>query len=237
MSNEVYQPLSASMFSLHKQFYEEEFKRILQFCHCAYKRLLDDGIKIVDNENEIRDTIFSRYLGNQRFLDSIGSETYLFDKEVAEGDGRVDIRVMSVGKEFRSRDAYYLIECKRLNNCQQESVYGLNAKYVANGIYRFVSTFYSCRLRCNGMFGFVVSNMNIKENVKKINSLLGKEIKNDKGDLVMVPSNGFLHHLSNAIPGFSHVYRSTHITTYKSKIVLYHLMFDVSRNIEPVSTM
>ena len=232
MGNEVHFPLNAREFLWNKQFYDEEFKYILNICYCAYKRLLADGIKIVDNENKIRDVIFSRYLGNQNFLDSMGCENYLFDKEVPEGDGRIDIRVMPVGKGFRGRDAYYIIECKRLNNIQPESVYGLNAKYVANGIYRFESNYYSCRLSCNGMFGFVVSKMNIKKNVKSINSLLGRAITNDKGDSVVVSSSGVLCHLRNVIPGFPHVYRSKHVTFDRSKIVLYHLMLDVSKIVQ-----
>ena len=235
MDNEVHLPLNAKGFSWNRQFYEEEFKGILYICYCAYKCLLDDRIKLVDDENTIRDEIFSRYLGNQSFLDSMRCEDYLFDKEVPEYDGRIDIRVMPVGKGFRGRDAYYIIECKRLNNSQRESAHGLNAKYVANGIYRFVSNYYSCRLSCNGMFGFVVSKMNIEKNIKSINSLLGKVITNDKGDSVVVPSSGVLRRLRNVMPGFSQVYRSKHITADGSKIVLYHLMFDVSKNIVPES--
>lgn len=231
MDNEVHFLLNAREFLWNKQFYDEEFKYILNICYCAYKRLLVDGIKIVDNENKIRDVIFSRYLGNQNFLDSMGCGNYLFDKEIPEGEGRIDIRVMPVGNEFRGRGAYYIIECKRLNNSQKKSVYGLNAKYVANGIYRFVSNFYSCRLGCNGMFGFIVSPMDIGKNVKCINGLLGKAIKDDKGYDVVVSSTEVLRRQRNAIPNFSHVYKSKHLATDKSQIILYHLMLDVSKNV------
>ena len=63
---------------------------------------------------------------------------FYFDKEVPEQDGRADIKVLTRNC-FEDDDAYYIIECKRLDNINTTGIAGLNAEYIKNGICRFVT--------------------------------------------------------------------------------------------------
>ena len=51
-------------------------------------------------------------------------------------NGRIDIRIIAKN-DFEIDDAYYTIECKRLDNQNLLGETGLNAKYVKEGIKRF----------------------------------------------------------------------------------------------------
>jgi hypothetical protein len=125
--------------------------------------------------------------------------------------------------------AYYIIECKRLDNQNLTGITGLNAEYTKNGICRFVTEYYTSFFGINGMIGFVVENFDIDKNIVHINSFLNQDLTNAKGENV------------NAMPvqeitpieisaDFNYSFKSTHKTTVQNEIVLYHLMFDFSRN-------
>ena len=226
---------TVSNFKFSGDFYRGEFVRVMAGCYRAYRCLMSDGIKMGNDENEIRDTILYRYLRDQGFLDANKLDSFLFDKEVDEYGGRADIRVMPIKDNYRGVNSYYIIECKRIDQKRQSSVYGLNAKYIANGIYRFVSEYYSCRCHCNGMLGFVVSCIDIDKNIGFINGLIGKRLKDDKGVMIKVHREGRLRVRKDCIPQFPYVYISEHVTVSGKKITLYHLMFDLSKNIKQKS--
>lgn len=90
---------------------------------------------------------------------------------IPENTGRIDIRVMPVNP-FISDDAYYILECKRLDAKRQTGTSGLNAEYISEGICRFVSEKYSSYYKVNGMIGFVIEPMDLQDNVASINTLL-----------------------------------------------------------------
>ena len=223
---------TASNFKFNNDFYRGEFARVMVGCYRAYRCLISDEIKMANDENEIRDVILHRYLRDQGFLDANKLDSFLFDKEVDENGGRADIRVMPIKDNYRGVNSYYLIECKRIDRNRQSSTHGLNAKYIANGIYRFVSEYYSCRCRCNGMLGFVVSCIDIDKNIGFINSLMGRRLKDDKGLMIKVSRKGRLYGKKEFIPHFPYTYISEHVTVSGKKITLYHLMFDLSKNIK-----
>jgi hypothetical protein len=100
---------------------------------------------------------------------------------------------------------------------------GLNAKYIENGIQRFVLKTYSSHYQTNGMIGFVVQGLDIRKNTKAINSLLASEYKH-------ITTTQVLTHKIIA-PGFEFSYYSTH-NTATDELTIYHLMFDFSKNIK-----
>ncbi len=218
-------PLNTSAFPGSTDFYIAEFEIILTKIVCCYKILLSDKVRVTNNENLIRDKLLINYLKNNEIRNKIQLTKYLFDKEVPEDNtkGRTDIKVQTINT-FLDTSAYYIIECKRLNNQNLEGTTGLNAEYIKKGIMRFVSGQYSTNNNLNGMIGFVVEQMDIGANIMNINNLL-------KNNFTGANTENFLTPLC-FIKDFEYQYYSTHKDTKGKKIKLYHLMFDFSKNIE-----
>jgi len=154
--------------------FNAKFEQILAGIVIVYSCIIDTKTKVpLNDENAIRDIFLSKeYLKGEKFRAKYPPlANYHFDKETVENGGRADIRVLQV-KPYKDDDAYYVIECKRLNNINQNGKTGLNGEYISNGIARFVSEKYQFYENTAGMVGFVVSKMNIHENVKCINQLL-----------------------------------------------------------------
>ncbi|MEG0900179.1 MAG: hypothetical protein RSF40_10785 [Oscillospiraceae bacterium] len=85
---------------------------------------------------------------------------------------RTDIKILLQPDSFQRRDAYFNIECKRLDGHKD-----LNDKYIDNGVKRFISSKYSSYYGKNFMIGFVVKNIKIDDNTAKI-----EELKNSSED-------------------------------------------------------
>jgi hypothetical protein len=159
---EEFESLDASLYTEAPNEYELEFKNLLLNIYSCYLLIIADKKKIPNNENKIRD-ILLEYLKNEKIRqESCLIEGYRFDKEVDEGKGRVDIKIVSIN-DFENFEAYFIIECKRLNGNKL-----LNDKYVSEGINRFTSKKYSSYYGINGMIGFVVKKIDIDANIKKI---------------------------------------------------------------------
>lgn len=80
------------------------------------------------------------------------------------------------------------------------------------------------------MFGFVVSSMNISANVSNINAILDKDYINDKGSPAKAHVIQYLSEFT-LVEDFHFAYISKHKTKSGKEIILYHLMFDFSKNI------
>ncbi len=206
--------------------YEKEFENILTGITTCYKMMIKDTVKVPNDENRIRDILRKDYLNNRQIRDSIGlTDNYIFDREVPEENdlGRVDIKI-STHNTFKNPEAFYIIECKRLDNQNLTGVSGLNAEYIKNGIKRFVERKYSAYYRINGMIGFVVEEMDISTNITCINNLLKKKFSEANTETVLTALN--------FINDFKYQYFSIHKDLKDKKIKLYHLMFDFSANIK-----
>ena len=221
----------ATTFVGAKRYYNKGVESILRGCVYAYESLKKDGVVCVNDENAIRDVLVRRYLKNRAFKRRFKLGRFLFDPESVEANGRPDIRVFSPRGMFLDDEQYYLIECKRLDNQRMRSVSGLNAKYIANGVFRFVSGCYPCKFKMNFMIGFLVAPMNIDANVQCINSLFGKHLKDDKNRDVVVYARQKLHQIKGAVRDFEHIYTSLHKQNAGDEFMLYHLMLDFSNNI------
>jgi hypothetical protein len=216
----MFATLNASGYRYGSDYCNAEFEYILSGIITCYKYMKIQNVEVVNNENSIRDTILHNYLKKERYKSKFGLNNYLFDSEVPENTGRVDIRIMPINP-FVCDDAYYIIECKRLDANNQNGVSGLNAEYISNGICRFVSEKYFSYYHTNGMIGFIIQPMDIQSNTESINSLLL-----DKRFDTHTTQNLQFKKLTK---GFAYSYCSIHRVANRD-IVLYHLMLDFSDN-------
>jgi len=219
----MYNNLDATNFSGSIPFYDMNFEDILSKITVCYHKMIVDYSTIENDENAIRDILLLNYLKNDKIREEIGLiNLYNFEREVQEDDseGRTDIKI-TTRDTFKKQKAYYTIECKRLDNINTTGTTGLNAKYVSNGIERFISKKYSSYYRVNGMIGFIVGKMDIHQNIEKINTLLktNKAINTTKKITKI-----------NFIKNFEFHYCSEHKDKNIKKLGIYHLMFDFSEN-------
>lgn len=220
----MFSELDASGYSYSATFYNNEFEDLLSKIILCYQLMLKNKEVLINDENRIRDVILINYLKNNAIRTKFGINNYLFDREVPEdkSQGRTDIKIITANT-FQDTEAYYIIECKRLDSNNTSGQTGLNAEYIKNGISRFVSNYYSSHYRTNGMIGFIISPLDINENVSSINLLLKTLFTqiNTKQEL----------RFREIMKDFNFSYFSIH--SLKSKdIVLYHLMLDFSKNIK-----
>jgi len=221
MNNQI----DASAFSYSLEIYEEEFKFILAGITACYNIMINDRVTVVNDENKIRDVFKKDYLDNSSIRDMIGfTDNYHFERETPEDNdlGRVDIKIIT-RNTLKNPEAYYIIECKRLDSANLTGNTGLNAKYITDGIKRFVERKYSAYYRINGMIGFIVEHLDIDANITNINSLLEKKFC----DANAITFLTFI----NFIKDFKYQYYSVHKDINNKKIKLYHLMFDFSNNL------
>jgi len=223
--------LNASAFKYNNEPYELEFEKILTGITACYKMMIKDNVSVPSNaENRIRDILLLNYLKKGDIKNKVNLTNYHFEREVPEDTtkGRVDIKIISLN-DFKIDEAYYIIECKRLDNQKPTGISGLNGKYINEGIMRFVfvTEYYSSYYGINGMIGFVVEQMNIADNIKSINGLLNIKFTSANTKKKLMPVD--------FIKDFKHSYCSTHEDIEGKEIKLYHLMFDYSRNIEKLN--
>jgi hypothetical protein len=221
--------LNAVGYSYNAINYTKELQSILHGVYACYTLMLKDNIELPNDENEIRNKLLLKYLRNDAIREKTGlSGNFIFDREVPEDNtkGRTDIKIQTI-QTFTKSEAYYIIECKRLDDKKPKGSSGLNAEYINEGIYRFVSKHYSTYHRVNAMFGFVVEQMNIRENIENLNSLLRNPKLNKCNTIQEIRQATF-------IPDFDFHYSSIHNDSDNNEFILYHLMFDFSNNINHV---
>ena len=220
MSN---QSLNAFDFAENSNIiYNERFENILVTIIACYKLMKTYKVTLINDENDISDKLTNNYLNDNHVRNVLKITDYLFEREVPEKTGRVDIKIISRQSTFVDTKAYYIIECKRLNNKNTDGKTGLNAGYISEGIARFVSDKYSMHENTAGMIGFVVEKMDIHQNVFAINILLNQHFPHIDTEKTLT--------YKEIVSGFKYSYFSRHKIESVSKII-YHLMFDFSDNI------
>ena len=161
--------MDAGEFKYGSQFCRCQIDGILNDCIDVYKKVLGSGVRLNNNENEIRDE-FAKYLqdDNYKYAHTSVVKNFHVDTEVREGDhGRIDIRFLRINP-YKSQKMYYGVECKRLDGGST-----LNNEYVKNGIRRFISPDkYTTPTGFNAMIGFMVKHFNITNVCDKINKNL-----------------------------------------------------------------
>jgi len=177
---------------------------------------LATGNLLPNNEDKITNRLVSQYLNTDTSL-------FIFDNQVPENFdpitdtyiGRADIRVLSKNQFARSKDCYYLIECKRISGDLR-----LNKKYITDGVSRFVSSpvKYSSHHKQNIMFAYIVRTVSIGDIVLKI-SALQKALLNDvvSTDWVLVEAD--VEHFE---------YKCGYFSEAIQRVELRHLFYDIS---------
>ena len=95
----------------------------------------------------------------------------------------MDIRIL-LKSDFEKEDAYYVIECKRIDGTSD-----LNKKYVKEGVARFVTQKYSSYYGRNIMLGFVVKKIDMSANAKLIEGIQNADLnQHAHGNLRLVKS-------------------------------------------------
>lgn len=218
----MFEELNASGYDHKSIFCNAEFEAILSKIIACYHLILKRKTILSNNENSIRDHILYTYLKKQWFKNEYQLRDYLFDPELPENTGRIDIRVIPVNPLIND-DAYFIIECKRLNARNQKGATGLNSEYIVEGVCRYISKKYTSYFGVSGMIGFVVESIDINQNITVINDLLLNSFKESHTTQELkyceIESN------------FDYSYRSIH-SVEQSNVVIYHLMLDFSKNIE-----
>ncbi len=223
--------LNAALFGYSQTRRDSYFESIMTVCVVVYNTIIRENIKLPNDENLIRDE-FLNYLKCSIFKKKFALANLIFDKETSENTGRADIRVLPTKDEYVNDEAYYLIECKRLDNKNVLGKTGLNAEYIKNGICRYVYGYYSTFYNVNATFGFVVEQMNITTNLNNINSLLPNTYINQQKCLVNANATQNITY-NDFANGYPYSYLSKHNHNSGKEITLYHLMFDFSKNIVP----
>ena len=209
-------PLDASCFKHARSSVTNEFIMVLRGFIRIYELICKKGGRVINNEVKIRDRIF-KYLQDVKITNAIVPFMfYRVNKEVDENKGRLDLKIERLMPYSNPKD-YFSIECKRLDGNILSGKSGLNAKYVKEGINRYKQGKYTSYNGVNGMFGFIVANIDIDENVKYINAFLRK-----KERLSKVCIDDY----------FDESFMSAHGTKDRRKLVLYHLMFDFHKYIQ-----
>jgi len=211
--------LNAAAFEFSVSYFNTTFENIFGKIIICYNLMISDGIILSNNENKIRNKLVNNYLNDNKIRNKIDLKNYYFQPEAPTKNdtGRIDIKIISQQTTFSNTDFFYAIECKRLNGKNK-----LNNEYISNGIKRFTDEKYPFCENTAGMIGFVVSQMNIHENIGLINQLLQStfnEANTEKG-LMKKQIN----------PNFEYSYYSCHKVGKTTKTI-YHLMFDFSSNI------
>lgn len=182
--------------------------------------MINNEIQLPNNENLIRDELVNNFINNPRIKRKIEFSYFIFPEAQEIPTGRTDIRIQHPNSSYDQDTEYYIIECKRLDNTNIRGTTGLNALYIREGIYRFVSDYYSSHYFTNAMIGFVVEPMDIHENIKTINHLLNNNF-HQANTIREISQQSF-------IPDFDYHYSSNHKTKNGTGLRLYHLMFDFS---------
>lgn len=222
----MFNKLDASNYGNSVLFYDKNFEFILSKITLCYSLMKSQKVTLENDENKIRDVLFLCYLRDDKLREQFQLLPWHFEREVPEDStvGRTDIKIISADT-FIVQKAYYIIECKRLNNSNTTGKTGLNAEYIKNGISRFTKSYYSSHYRVNGMIGFVVEKMDIHLNTSRINKLL-----KDFGTPV---TTKYLTK-DSFIPNFEFHYHSTHLDDNNEELKIYHLMFEFTENISTV---
>ncbi len=197
-----------------KRYYEKRFPEILAYIVSAYKQLLADKEPLKNNETYITEILVETYLNRSGNREKLGIEDVIFNREPAEKEGFVDIKVQTI-YSLSNPEAYYIFECKRLDGTAR-----LNREYVRKGILRFTSGKYSSYYGINGMIGYEVKKLDTLLNVRKINSMV-------RSDYPSLGRTGELEPVEIA-GDFDFCFQSVHPLETSGRLLLYHLMLDMS---------
>ncbi len=208
--------------------YVKTFEFILtQMTRCYYK-MLEKYPEIENHEEVIRNRLWKDFLNSNEIKAELALKFYFFIAEGMEvGDdykekGWTDIKVILYPDALEDTNAYFVIECKRLDGNAT-----LNKKYVENGIQRFSTIQYPSYFGLSGMIGFVIRTIDIDSNCNDINKIM--PLYPETACLQPLTKYPFIQ---SEILTFDSSYLSQHKDKNNNPIDLYHLMWDFSSHIK-----
>lgn len=164
------------LIALQQANYEQINQYVVDICETVVNDFKLINRKLPNNENQIRTIMLEEYLDNDTIRNAHGMSEYRFTPETMENYdgngnyiGRADIRI-KLKTDFEKREAYYIIECKRLDGKSD-----LNKKYVCEGVARFITRKYSSYYGKNIMLGFVIKQIDISKNTVLIETIQNAE--------------------------------------------------------------
>lgn len=209
---------------IRKSLFTEMKEFVISCCYLMHEESMNKKEFLPNLENEIRNKLTFSYLRDSAIKKKLGYENLKlsFDAEVAESynpitlqtTGRVDIKVTSEDTLIHN-DRYYTIECKRLDGSKK-----LNKAYIKQGVTRFVSADakYPSSYGENMMLGFMVRQVDVKENAEKIN-----KIQNDELEKETVKKEMFIIREED-----SHCIYEAEYDSPFGEMTLHHLFYDFS---------
>lgn len=210
---------------------ENYFEQILMLLKECSDLMVLKGAKIQNHEEKITAHIVENYLKDGCIVNSIVKSDFPFSFILENPEkynvskntfaGRVDIKVISLNYFFRKNlNDYYTIECKRLDGKKT-----LNEKYVTQGILRYVvpPIKYQSYNNKNIMFGYIIEDIDVLENIKKINVIHKTKLS----------SNSISELIYNADKSTSYCYMcESEYMVNKNTLILSHIFYDFSSIIE-----
>lgn len=208
---------NANNIEFERNLFNLIISHISQCCEKMRYDCMSVGEKLHNHEDKISNRLVERYLDvNGLGLRFILQKPEHYNMETDTFLGRTDITVCSLDW-FKNRDAYYIIECKRIDGSKD-----LNSKYITEGIARFVvspAPKYSSYYGRSIMLGYIVQGILVCENTRKIDELQ-REILSD-----ITINNMML--ISDNDDGFSRYQCRYHPKGIKA-VELTHLFYDLS---------
>ena len=219
--------LSAKKFVRNKT-YKIQFNKILTACVKAHSKLIESEDNLDGLEEEVLRNKLIKYIRNNQ--GTYGVAKYVFDAESAEIDettdktvGYHDIKItIPCSSNFSTKKKKkFIIECKRIDGYTSK-----NNAYIEEGMNRFISEKYVCRLDVCGMIGFIEKSNKvyktdkIVEIVNDINNKLINVYKKNEAEKLQTSTN---------IDEYNNSYTSTHIRE-KCQLPLHisHLFLDMN---------
>lgn len=195
-------------------FINRIISHLIKCCSDMKNDCMVTGKMLYNHEDKITNRLVEMYLNK-------GSNIVRYETQAPENFdpvedrylGRVDIRVRTLNRFFRSSDDYYIIECKRIDGSKE-----LNKDYITCGVERFVSNppKYRSFHKRNMMLGYVVKSLDIAENAKEIELL-------QRNTLDGITPDSFAIICSKED---EHYIYSCHYISRVDSIQLYHIFFN-----------
>ncbi|NQV23476.1 MAG: hypothetical protein HQ518_03820 [Rhodopirellula sp.] len=147
------------------------------------------------------------------------TQTVILEPDAGEVVGRMDIAFLPTGKDIvPDEDAYFCLECKRLNVIKDGRKRSYASEYVKYGMLRFVTGQYSRSVRHGGMLGYVLDG-----DVDNAIGNVEKNIRKHRAKLRILGSDAFLP--SVYLNGIQTARESHHQRAHESGPFRIHHMF------------
>ena len=160
-----------------------------------------------------------RNRGLRNLMFYVTTQTVILEPDAGEVVGRMDIAFFPTGKDVvPDEDAYFCLECKRLNAIKDGRKRSYASEYVKFGMLRFVTGQYSRSVRHGGMVGYVLDG-DVNTAVGNVeNNILRQRVK-----LRILGSDAFLP--SAYLNGIQSARESHHQRAHESAPFRIHHMF------------